>query len=162
MDRHPSQILILKRQKRIAVLFCSIESKKSVMRAFNIYSFSNFLIYSKYSAINCHHHGLCHLEVWNSVPLTLVTHFVPLPPLTCGNKLPCPPPGDLPDPGIEPGSAALQADSLASEPPGKPMTICRSVQVAANGCISLSFRASNILLCIFTTSSVSFPLWMDT
>ena len=34
--------------------------------------------------------------------------------------LPCPPPGDLPDPGIEPGSPALQADSLMSEPPGKP------------------------------------------
>ena len=26
--------------------------------------------------------------------------------------LPCPPPGDLPDPGVEPGSPALQADSL--------------------------------------------------
>ena len=25
--------------------------------------------------------------------------------------------GDLPDPGIEPGSPALQADSLLSEPP---------------------------------------------
>ena len=29
-------------------------------------------------------------------------------------------PGDFPDPGIEPGSPALQADSLPSEPPGKP------------------------------------------
>ena len=28
--------------------------------------------------------------------------------------------GDLPDPGIEPRSPALQADSLLSEPPGKP------------------------------------------
>ena len=27
--------------------------------------------------------------------------------------------GDLPNPGIEPGSFALQADSLLSEPPGK-------------------------------------------
>ena len=34
--------------------------------------------------------------------------------------LPCPPPGDLPNPGIEAGSPALQADSLPSEPPGKP------------------------------------------
>ena len=33
--------------------------------------------------------------------------------------LPCPPPGDLPDPGIEPESPALQADALPSEPPGK-------------------------------------------
>ena len=29
-------------------------------------------------------------------------------------------PGDLPDPGFEPRSPALQADSLPSEPPGKP------------------------------------------
>ena len=34
----------------------------------------------------------------------------------------CPPPGDLLNPGIEPGSRALQADSLLSEPPGKPKT----------------------------------------
>ena len=33
--------------------------------------------------------------------------------------LPCPPPGDLPDPGTEPESPALQADSLPTEPPGK-------------------------------------------
>ena len=31
--------------------------------------------------------------------------------------MPFPPPGDLPDPGIEPGSPALQADALPSEPP---------------------------------------------
>ena len=33
--------------------------------------------------------------------------------------LPCPPPGDLSDPGIKAGSPALQADSLLSEPSGK-------------------------------------------
>ena len=33
--------------------------------------------------------------------------------------LPYPSPGDLPHPGIKPGSLALQADSLLSEPPGK-------------------------------------------
>ena len=34
--------------------------------------------------------------------------------------LPFPSAGDLPDPGIEPGSPALQSDALPSEPPGKP------------------------------------------
>ena len=34
--------------------------------------------------------------------------------------LPFPSPEDLPDPGIEPGSPALQADSLPSKPSGKP------------------------------------------
>ena len=33
--------------------------------------------------------------------------------------LPFPSPGDLPNPGIEPGSPALQADALPSELPGK-------------------------------------------
>ena len=36
------------------------------------------------------------------------------------SRSPCSPPGDLPDPGIEPGSPALQADSLLFVPPGKP------------------------------------------
>ena len=34
--------------------------------------------------------------------------------------LPFPSSGDLPNPGIKPGSRALQADALSSEPPGKP------------------------------------------
>ena len=34
--------------------------------------------------------------------------------------LPCPPPGDLPNSGIEPRSPALQVDSLPFAPPGKP------------------------------------------
>ena len=37
--------------------------------------------------------------------------------------LPCPPPGDLPNPGIRPGSPTLQVDSLPSEPPGKPSNL---------------------------------------
>ena len=37
----------------------------------------------------------------------------------CWSGLPFPSPGDLPDSGIEPGSPALQADALPSEPPGK-------------------------------------------
>ena len=35
--------------------------------------------------------------------------------------LPCPPLGYLPNPGIKPRSPAFQADSLLSEPLGKPM-----------------------------------------
>ena len=34
--------------------------------------------------------------------------------------VPFPPPGDLPDPGIELKSPAWQVDSLPSEPPAKP------------------------------------------
>ena len=39
----------------------------------------------------------------------------------CWSGLLFPSPGDLPDPGIEPGSPALQADSLPSDSPGKPI-----------------------------------------
>ena len=37
-----------------------------------------------------------------------------------GSVLPSPPPGDLPNSGIQPRSRAMQADSLLSEPPEKP------------------------------------------
>jgi len=37
--------------------------------------------------------------------------------------LPFPLPGDPPNPGMEPGSPALQADSLLTEPSGEPIYI---------------------------------------
>ena len=47
------------------------------------------------------------------------------PPMGFSNQeywsgLPFPSPGDLPNPGIEPGSPTLQVDSLPAEPAGKP------------------------------------------
>ena len=38
--------------------------------------------------------------------------------------LPFPSPGDLPNPGIDPRSSALQADSLVSDSPGKSLYLC--------------------------------------
>ena len=38
--------------------------------------------------------------------------------------LPFASPRDLPDLGIQPGSSALKADTLTSEPPGKPNKKC--------------------------------------
>ena len=58
-----------------------------------------------------------------------------------------PSPVDLPDPGIEPGSpAALQADSLLTEPPGKSgghvlmflLDICPGVEWLAHECLYLA------------------------
>ena len=58
-----------------------------------------------------------------STPWT-VTHQAPLSTGFSRQEhwsgLPFPSPGDLPDPGIKPRSPTLQADSLPSEPPGKP------------------------------------------
>ena len=50
------------------------------------------------------------------------------------NGLPFPSPGDLPDPGIEPSSPELQADSLPSEPPEMPGVIYL-VQYANSGMV---------------------------
>ena len=44
------------------------------------------------------------------------------------NGLPFPSPGDLPNWGIEPRSPALPADSLPTEPPGKPLLYCGYIE----------------------------------
>ena len=44
--------------------------------------------------------------------------------------LPFPSPGNLPDPGIIPRFPALQADTLPSEPPGKPQHHCTGLKSA--------------------------------
>ena len=57
-------------------------------------------------------------------PLWTVAHKAPLSMEFSRQEyysgLSFPSPGDLPDPGIELRSPVLQADSLPSEPPGKP------------------------------------------
>ena len=69
------------------------------------------------------------------VSLSVVSNFLPphglealQAPLSLGfsrqehwSGLPFPSPGDLPNPGIEPGSPALQADSLPTKLQGKPL-----------------------------------------
>ena len=65
--------------------------------------------------------SLSHVRLF-ATPWT-VAHQAP-PPVGFSRQeywsgLPFPSPGDLPNPGIEPRSPALQADTLPSEPPGK-------------------------------------------
>ena len=67
--------------------------------------------------------------VFDSATPWTVAHQAPLS-MGCSRKecwrgLPFPSPGDLPHPGIEPASPAWQADSLLSEPPGKPPQFSR-------------------------------------
>ena len=83
----------------------------------------NFIIFNKRNVL----HVL-------SILLCIVTQSCPTlcNPMDCGayqsmefsrqeywSGLPCPAPGDLPNPGVEPRSPALQMDSLPSEPTGK-------------------------------------------
>ena len=64
------------------------------------------------------------MAVSNSVIPWTVTHQPPLPiefsRPEYWSGLPFPSSGDLPNPGVEPGSPALQADSLPTELLGKP------------------------------------------
>ena len=64
----------------------------------------------------------------------------------CWSELPFPSPGDLPEPGIKPGSPALQADALPSEPPGKPClvatlctTLCEPMDCSPPDSLSMGF-----------------------
>ena len=57
--------------------------------------------------------------------------------------LPFPSPGDLPDPGIAPGSPELQADALPSEPPGN---------------VSFMYLGDPILVAVYIYSSYVFFL----
>ena len=58
--------------------------------------------------------------------------------------LPFPSPGVLPDPRIEPGSPALQADSLPSEPPGKLLPFTTWLYPVDANCFKFLFM-SNLL-----------------
>ena len=60
--------------------------------------------------------------------------------------LPFPFPGDLPDPGIEPGSPTVQADALRSEPPGKPW------------CFKLCFKFHVLNLVFINTRELSWEM----
>ena len=64
----------------------------------------------------------------------------------CWSGLPCPSPEDLPGQGIEPGSPALQADSLLSEAQG---FSCRSCLNMTQGILSvLTMLPSIFMLCL--------------
>ena len=74
------------------------------------------------SVLLCCAYSLSH--VWLFVTPWTVTHKAPLSmgilQVWILEWVPCPPPGDLPDLGVEPRSSALQAESLPAEPSGKP------------------------------------------
>ena len=87
------------------------------------------------------------------------------------SELPSPPAGDLPDPGIKPGSPELQADSLPTEPAGKPCSVlsnslqpmvCRLPGSSVHGifqareleCVAISFSSIQLYLSIIPQYSL--------
>ena len=79
----------------------------------------------------------------------------------CWNGEPIPSPGDLPNPGIKPGSPALQVDSLSAEPQGwpkllkKPYTFSSACQYSLPYCIvcGCGSLVLTMVLCKFCLSS---------
>ena len=79
---------------------------------------------------------LRHSVVSNSVTPWTVAHQAPLSMEFSRQEywsgLPCPPSGNLPNPGIKPGSPTLQAESLPSGPRGKAVFMikcCLNIQI---------------------------------
>ena len=59
----------------------------------------------------------------------------------CWSGLPFPSPGDLPDPGIESRSPALQAETLLSEPLGKTVDTIPAAAAAAAAAAAKSLQS---------------------
>ena len=84
-------------------------------------------VYQKSALFYCSVFHACVVSCFNRVQLFVTLWTVacqaPLslefPRQEYWSGLPCPPLGDLPNPGIKPESPAWQADSSPTEPPGK-------------------------------------------
>ena len=122
----------------------------------------------------------CFSHVWLFATPWTVAHQAPLSTEFSRQEywsgLPCPSPGDLPDPGIEPKSPTLQAHSLPFEPPGKPYIflvgisnamLCSQCSLSVLYHFALShsvmFTLTPWLSCslpgFFTVKSLFVPLW---
>ena len=71
--------------------------------------------------------------------------------------LPWPPPGDLPNPGIEQRSPTSQADSLPSEPPGKPKNTGEGNPFLLQGIFLIQELNRGLLHCRWLLYQLSYP-----
>ena len=63
----------------------------------------------------------------------------------CWSRLPCPPPGNLPHPGIKTRFPALEVDSFTAEPLGKPTRrILHSVQFSSVAQLCLTLQSHEL------------------
>ena len=78
---------------------------------------------------------------------------------------PFPSPGDLPNPGIEPGSPSLQADALPSEPPGMLKTGNSFSQLGFFSCQQIAFQrqqfSSHVHVCVFLDPATNVCYHLD-
>ena len=79
--------------------------------------------------------------------------------------MPCPRLGDLPNPGTEPRSPTLQADSSLSEPPGKPFLCIKTSKNLLQKKVKYQHVKSSILVSTYRKSylgpeqTVLLPRW---
>ena len=106
-----------------------------IMSSANIVLFLPFQYYAFYLALFPDCPGACSCSVASVMPDSLRPQAPPpmgLPRQDYWSGLPFPPPGDLPDPGIEPtspASSALQADFLPLSHWGSPIALVRTSNV---------------------------------
>ena len=104
---------------------------------------------------------VCHLRLHGLLPLGSSVHRISQQEYWSG--LPFPSPGDLPHPGSEPRSPALQADSLPTKPPGEPMDGPRHLGFCLDAASpealpwTVSAQQPSFIKSLFST--YSFPLW---
>ena len=119
------------------MIFLTLLMMLFVIKVLNLYTINLIsLFFYGFRVISCLKRATTHFNYYNFITvllclvaqscLTLVTPQIVACQASLSMEfsrqeywsgLPCPPPGDLPHPGIEPRSPALQADSLPSEPP---------------------------------------------
>ena len=80
-------------------------------------------------------------------PMDYTAHQAPLSRQEYWSGLPIPSPGDLPKPLIKPGSPALQADSVPTEPPGKTLPCLTTLLYRWEGSGSYRERLSQLYSC---------------
>ena len=90
---------------------------------------STFILWNRCESLSRVRHFVTPWTVAHQAPLS-----IGFPRQEYWSGYPCPPPRDLPNPGTEPGSPALQADSLPSEPPGNPSVVYKTEGKSIQNC----------------------------
>ena len=109
---------------------------------------------------------LSHIShAWLCVTPWTIAHQAPLSMVFSRQEywggLPCPPPGDLPDPGIKPASLLhWQVGSLPLAPPGKTHTMSLVLIYLLTGSSNLLVTFVQLPHLLIITNLISFFLWV--
>ena len=105
-----------------ATIISSLGSYNSLLSGFSAYTFVPAHVFPSQLCVLSH--SVMSDSLWSYGPAWLLCPWGFFRP-EYWSGLPCLPPGNLPNPGIKPRSPSTQADSLPSQPPGKPSSTAR-------------------------------------